>query len=46
MAERIEPNPASAPGYRELYDVYRRTYVALRDDLHTLDALAAQISGE
>jgi xylulokinase len=44
VAERIEPNPASAPAYRELYDVYRRTYVALRDDLHRLDALAAQLS--
>jgi xylulokinase len=42
VAERIEPDPETAPLYDDLYGVYRRTYVALRDEMHRLDALAAQ----
>lgn len=42
VAERFEPNPEVGPLYDELYGVYRRSYVALRDELHRLDALAAQ----
>jgi xylulokinase len=37
VAERIEPEPAVAPLYDELYGVYRRAYPALRDELHRLD---------
>jgi xylulokinase len=44
VARRFEPDPAVGPLYDELYGVYRRSYVALRDELHRLDALAAQAS--
>ena len=36
VAERIEPDRAHAPLYDKLYGVYRRSYLALRDDLHLL----------
>lgn len=36
VAGRIEPDPGTAARYDELYDVYRRTYEALRDDMHRL----------
>jgi xylulokinase len=36
VAQRLEPDPASAGRYDELYGVYRRTYVALRDEMHRL----------
>lgn len=41
VSERVEPTLAVAPTYDELYGIYRRAYIALRDDLHRLDALAA-----
>lgn len=41
VAERIEPDAATASLYDELYGVYRRTYDALRDDMHRLAALGA-----
>jgi xylulokinase len=41
VAERIGPDPTIASVYDELYGIYRRAYLALRDDLHRLDALAA-----
>lgn len=36
IAHRIEPDPANAGLYEELYGVYRRMYPALRDDMHLL----------
>jgi xylulokinase len=36
IAHRIEPDPANAGLYEELYGVYRRTYPALRADMHLL----------
>jgi xylulokinase len=40
VAERIEPEQPHAPLYDELYGVYRRSYLALRDDLHRLGQLS------
>ena len=40
VADRVEPDPAHAPLYDQLYGVYRRSYVALRDDLHLLSQLS------
>jgi xylulokinase len=45
VAQRIEPDRATASRYDELYGIYRRSYVALRDEMHRLGALAAQASG-
>ncbi|MGZ8649179.1 MAG: FGGY-family carbohydrate kinase [Solirubrobacteraceae bacterium] len=42
VGERIEPDPSAAAVYDELYGVYRRTYEALRDDMHRLSALAGR----
>ena len=39
VGERIEPDPSSAGVYDELYGVYRRSYEALREDMHRLSAL-------
>lgn len=36
VAQRIEPDPATAELYDELYGIYRRTYTALRGDMHRL----------
>ena len=36
VARRIDPDPGTAARYDELYGVYRRTYAALRDDMHLL----------
>ena len=36
VAQRIEPDPATAELYDELYGIYGRTYVALREDMHRL----------
>ena len=36
VIERVEPDRATAGRYDELYGVYRRTYVALRADMHLL----------
>lgn len=44
VAERFEPDLAAAPLYDDLYGVYRRTYLALREEMHLLDALAAQVA--
>jgi xylulokinase len=41
VSHRLEPDPASTTVYAQLYDVYRRTYDALRDDMHLLTALAS-----
>lgn len=41
VAQRFEPNPDTAPLYDELYGIYRRTYTALRDEMHLLCALGA-----
>jgi xylulokinase len=40
IAERIEPDRSTAALYDELYGIYRRTYAALREDMHRLSALA------
>jgi xylulokinase len=40
IAERIEPDRSTAELYDELYGIYRRTYAALREDMHRLSALA------
>jgi xylulokinase len=40
VAERIEPEQPHAALYDELYGVYRRSYLALRDDLHRLGQLS------
>jgi xylulokinase len=42
VAQRLTPDPAATERYEELYGVYRRTYVALRDDMHLL-ARAARL---
>jgi xylulokinase len=42
VGDRIEPDPSAAELYDELYGVYRRTYEALRDDMHRLSALAGR----
>jgi xylulokinase len=39
VSERIEPDPSTAAVYDEIYGVYRRTYEALREDMHRLSAL-------
>lgn len=39
VAARVEPSPATASLYEELYGVYRRTYLALAEDMHRLSAL-------
>lgn len=36
IARRLEPNPDTADTYDQLYGVYRRTYRALREDMHLL----------
>ncbi|PZG55550.1 sugar kinase [Spongiactinospora gelatinilytica] len=36
VKERLEPDPVPRDRYDELYGVYRRTYQALRTDLHLL----------
>ena len=36
VAERIEPDAGTSERYDELYGVYRRTYEALRDEMHLL----------
>jgi len=36
VESRVEPDPATSAVYEELYGVYRRTYPALRADMHTL----------
>jgi xylulokinase len=36
VAERVTPDPDNAQTYAELYGIYRRTYPALRDDMHRL----------
>jgi xylulokinase len=36
VRERIEPDPATASTYDDLYSIYRHTYDALRDDMHRL----------
>ena len=36
VARRIEPDPGPAARYDELYGIYRRTYTALRGDMHRL----------
>ncbi|MHB1614417.1 MAG: FGGY-family carbohydrate kinase [Actinomycetes bacterium] len=36
VAKRLEPDWSTSDRYEELYDVYRRTYTALRDDMHLL----------
>jgi xylulokinase len=41
VGERIEPDPSLAAVYDELYGIYRRTYEALRDDMHRLSGLAS-----
>ena len=43
VAERVEPDPATAPMYTDLYGVYRRTYVALREDMHLLARSRAEL---
>jgi xylulokinase len=39
VGERIDPDPSTAALYDELYGIYRRTYEALRDDMHRLSVL-------
>lgn len=41
VARRIEPNPNTGPLYERLYGVYRRTYRALREDMHLLAATSS-----
>ncbi len=41
VGERIEPDATTASIYKELYGVYRRTYDALRDDMHRVATLGA-----
>lgn len=36
VESRVEPDPATSAVYEELYGVYRRTYPALRADMHKL----------
>jgi xylulokinase len=36
ISQRIEPDPNAASLYEELYGVYRRTYPAVRDEMHRL----------
>jgi xylulokinase len=43
VAERIEPDPATTPMYTDLYGVYRRAYVALREDMHLLARSRAEL---
>lgn len=40
VAERIEADASTTARYAELYGVYRRTYTALRDDMHRLARMA------
>ncbi|MEZ4665903.1 MAG: xylulokinase [Thermomicrobiales bacterium] len=39
---RVEPNARSAEIYRALHPIFRRAYLALRDDIHALGAIAAR----
>jgi xylulokinase len=39
VAARVDPDPTTSAVYEELYRIYRRTYPALRDDMHTLAAI-------
>ncbi|MEZ4506324.1 MAG: FGGY-family carbohydrate kinase [Thermomicrobiales bacterium] len=39
---RVEPNSRSAEIYRALHPIFRRAYLALRDDIHALGAIAAR----
>ena len=45
-AERVEPCAATAETYDRLYGVYRRTYLALREDMHLLARMSADVGDE
>jgi xylulokinase len=45
-AERIEPQPETAETYDALYGVYRRAYLALREDMHLLARRSADVGLE
>ncbi len=42
LGRRVSPEPAAVQIYRELYPLFQHAYLALKDDLHALGAIASR----